>query len=266
MKNGKANNVAPEVVGENAAPVPPLGTVVPAGPKWSIMILTQPNRERYLARLLAVLKPQIETHPDIEIVTRSFDEKLDLGTNRQCMIENANGQYVNFIDDDDLVPADYVSTIYPLLDGVDYIGFQLQFYIDGVKQKPTFHSLRYKEWNSDQDGFYRDLSHVNPIRRELAILAPLSGGFGEDSRWSDALRAKGVVKTEHYVDSVMYLYYWRSDKESAPSTHPGSSRTTSNQPQRYSEPLLQAKCPNCNSQACAMAGGMRHCNQCGHSF
>src|SRR6266699_2885570 len=182
--------------------------------KWNILILSQPDRARFLARLLAVLKPQIEEHPDIEVITRMFDSSLDLGANRQAMLNVASGTYVCFVDDDDLIPASYISTIYPLLDGVDYIGFQLQYFADGVKQDPTYHSLRYKDWNADRNGAYRDISHVTPIRRELALLVPMSGGFGEDERWARALRKKNVVKTEHYVNSVMYYYYFRSDKRS----------------------------------------------------
>jgi len=228
--------------------------------KWNILILSQPDRARFLARLLAVLKPQIEEHPDIEVITRMFDSSLDLGANRQAMLNVASGTYVCFVDDDDLIPASYISTIYPLLDGVDYIGFQLQYFADGVKQNPTYHSLRYKDWNADRNGAYRDISHVNPIRRELALLVPMSGGFGEDERWARALRKKNVVKTEHYVNSVMYYYYFRSDKR---SMNPAAQVT--NRPQ-LETPSVRVPCPSCGSTATGIAGGMRRCNQCQYSW
>jgi hypothetical protein len=230
---------------------------------WSILILTQPSRTQFLARLLGVLKPQIESFPDVEILIRQFNPSMDLGANRQAMIEGATGTYISQIDDDDLVPASYVSTIYPLLDGVDYIGHRVQLYIDGEKQQPTFHSLRYNCWNADSDGWYRDISHVNPIRRELALAVPMSGGHGEDDRWATGLRNLGIVKTEHYVDAVMYLYYFRSNKtdHSIESAHQVSTNILE---LRASQP--RSTCPSCGSAAVGMAGGMRRCNQCAHSW
>lgn len=128
----------------------------------------------------------------------------------------ATADYINFVDDDDLVAPDYVSSIYPLLGEVDYVGFQLQLYNGGpeqnLKQKPTYHSLRYKLWHDDDNGYYRDISHLNPIKRELAVQAVMEGGGGEDARWADSMRTLGIVKTEHYVDRVMYHYYWRAEK------------------------------------------------------
>jgi hypothetical protein len=225
--------------------------------KWSILILTQPGRERFLARLNAVLKPQVEQYSDVTVHVRNFDFTKDLGTNRQIMVDESQGEYVNFIDDDDLVPANYVSTIYPLLDGVDYIGFRLQMWVDEEKQKPTTHSLKYTEWNGDSTGWFRDISHLNPIRRELAVLEKMSGGSGEDERWSSALRRRGVVKTEHFVPEIMYFYYWRSNKTDVPQ---GTS-------ERHIPLVTRSpKCPECGNPATGMAGGMRHCNQCSYRW
>jgi hypothetical protein len=237
--------------------------------KWELLILTQRGREGYLSRLQAVLKPQLEDHPDVKVTVRQFDPSMDLGTNRQLMREQSEGEYSNYLDDDDLVPASYVSTIYPLLDGVDYIGFHLQMYSDGEKQKPTFHSLQYKEWNADQDGYYRDISHLNPIRRELALAATMSGGHGEDERWSRALRELGIVKTEHFVHEVMYYYYWRSNKNDMPtpgSQIPRTDPVHPNNPNYFPIGQRSILCPNCGSTAVGIAGGMRNCNQCGHRW
>lgn len=229
--------------------------------KWELLILTQHSRKPFLVRLQAVLKPQLEEFPDVKVTVRNFDDKLDLGTNRQIMREQSQGEYSSFLDDDDLVPANFISTIYPLLDGVDYVGFRLQMYSDGEKQKPTFHTLRYKEWNADQDGFYRDISHLNPIRRELALAATMSGGHGEDARWSDRLRELSIVKTEHFIDQVMYFYYWRSNK----NDYPGPALQINQARRAPAEENVGQRnivCPDCGSTAVGMAGGMRRCNQC----
>jgi hypothetical protein len=238
--------------------------------KWELLILTQPGREAYLARLQAVLRPQLEEYADVQMTVRQFNASQDLGANRQIMREESQAAYSNYLDDDDLVPSNYIATIYPLLDGVDYIGFRLQMYSDGEKQKPTFHSLRYKEWNADQDGYYRDISHLNPMRRELALLVPMSGGFGEDARWADQLRALGVVKTEHFIDDVMYFYYWRSNKNDypGPAFQIPVTRAVHNPMEQANFVAGQRRpiCPECGSSATGLAGGMRRCNQCAASW
>lgn len=181
-------------------------------PLWSILILTQPSRRELLVRLLEGLLPQVASHPVVNLVISGFDTACGLGENRQSMIDHAVGQYVNFIDDDDVVAPDYVATILPLLDGVDYVGFRLQQFTDGVKVKPTTHSLRYSNWSEDRDGYYRDISHMNPMRRELARQARMSGGVGEDHRWSNALRSLNILKSEHFIDRVMYFYHYQTRK------------------------------------------------------
>lgn len=178
--------------------------------RWSILCLTQPSRAEFLEKLLACLRPQLRS--GVGLCLRTFDPGLSIGENRQRMIEEAAGEYVGFVDDDDLVAEDYVERIFPLLDGVDYVGFQLQYYEDGRPWKPTFHSLRYGGWSDDESGYYRDISHLNPIRRELALLVRLDGARGEDKRWADAMRETGRVKTEHFVDAVLYHYYYRTAK------------------------------------------------------
>ena len=179
--------------------------------RWSILILTQPKRARLFDRIRGLLLPQLAPYENrVELLSRLFNPNQSLGENRQTLLDAAWGEYVSFIDDDDTVARDYVERIFPLLDGVDYVGFRLQLYVNGVRQKPTFHSLQYADWRDDDKGFYRDLSHLNPIRRELALLVPFEGGRGEDFSWAERLRATGRVKTEHFIPEVMYHYWFRS--------------------------------------------------------
>ncbi len=180
--------------------------------KWSILILTQPSRASFLKRLLDCLEPQVAACEGAEIRFRTFDNSMKLGANRQAMIDEAEGEYISFVDDDDCVSTQYVRKIYPLLDGVDYIGFQVQTFINGNPLAPTYHSLKYGGWSSNDLGFYRDLSHLNPIRRELSSRVKFTGHGNEDVLWADEIRGLGIVKTEHYISEVMYYYFSRANK------------------------------------------------------
>jgi hypothetical protein len=185
--------------------------------KFSVMVLTQPSRAKFLRRLLDVLDPQVEEFKnDVHVDVRMFDRNLSLGENREIMRQDSMSEYCAFCDDDDILVEDYFSTILPLLDGVDYIGHRINLYRDGVLERPVIHSLRYKGWTSDLNGHYRDIGHVNPMRRELALACPMEGGVSEDFRWAAAMRATGFVKTEHFIDRVLYHYYFRTHKDEAP--------------------------------------------------
>lgn len=169
--------------------------------KWTIAILTVPERAHLFGRLMNRLWPQVDGL-DIEIMVA--DQEGGIGKKRQWCLDNALGEYFNFIDDDDLVPVNYVDSIYPLLDGVDYIGFQLQLYWDGTPWNPTYHSLRYNGWSEDERGHYRDVSHLNPIRTEIAREGRFEGDWAEDCNWARQVHPK----TEHYIDQIMYYYYF----------------------------------------------------------
>lgn len=171
--------------------------------KWTIAILTVKGREQDFERIRGILEYQIADRNDIEILVSSHD-KMNIGDKRQWCLDNASGEYINFIDDDDLIAHDYIDTIYPLLDDVDYVGFQLQHFFNGKKSKPTYHSLRYKTWEEDEDGFYRNVSHLNPIRTTIAREGKFAGDYGEDFTWSQQVHPQ----TEHYIDRPMYFYFF----------------------------------------------------------
>lgn len=188
---------------------------------WTILIATLGQRSRRLSELLECLLPQTEAYDGaVNVVALYNNGERPLGEVRQDLLEHATSDYVSFVDDDDKVPAYFVDEVMTRLDGVvDYVGWQLQCYVDGVKYLPTYHSIRYKHWSNDRNGYYRDVSHLNPIKRTIA----LRGNFRkseppEDVNWVNQVRRH--VKTEHYVDRVMYYYHsltndstWRPDAQ-----------------------------------------------------
>lgn len=201
--------------------------------RWQILIVTQPSRREMLSQLLSLLEPQLaalglnkfdqvdvlihETHPNVHVPFPN----ADIGDIREHVRKKSEGDYINFLDDDDLVAPNYVSSILPLLDGVDQVGFELEMYSGREKMAPVYHSLIHGNWTNPSNGrvgvgnaFCRDISHINPMRRELALQVPMSGGIGEDCRWAQAMRGK--VKTEHYIDTgPLYYYLWRPNKRDA---------------------------------------------------
>lgn len=183
-------------------------------PRWSILVATVGVRNAHLAHLLASLAPQVDAHHgQVEVVVYWDNFETTLGHVRQHLLDGAHGRYVSFVDDDDEIPDYHVAKVMAALaTGVDYVGWRMQLYEDGVPAKPTFHSLRYDRWSEDRHGYYRHVSHLNPIRATLARLGRFDRTTPpEDVDWSHqvhaALAARPNVR-EAFIDDVMYVYRW----------------------------------------------------------
>lgn len=187
--------------------------------KWTVLIATLGEREPLLQRLLGGLLPQVdEAAGDVRVVAYWNNGEIPLSHIRQGLLDHADSEYISFVDDDDLLPDYYVKRVLPLLDGVDQVGWRMQAYWDGRELPPTFHSLKYGRWSEDGNGYYRDVTHLNPVRTELAKRADfLNTQPPEDVAWVDQLRPH--IKTEHYIEECMYYYHFTQDNS---KWHPGS--------------------------------------------
>ena len=191
-------------------------------PTWTILVPTIPSRATLFARLLDVLLPQLEAHEGrVTVLAWRNTGRPHLGALRDAMLLAAPGEYVSFIDDDDLVPAYYVDEVVRALEGrPDHVGYQLEFTTEAggeqVGREVVDHSLRHGRWHRNAEGqLVRDFTHVDPIRRDIALrgqFARAKRGRAEDRMWVKQVR--GWLRTEAYVDKIMYHYLW---------SHEGSS-------------------------------------------
>lgn len=176
--------------------------------KLSILIATLGRREQRFLNLLSLLMPQVTRHKgQIEVIAYWNNGELPIGEIRQALMQQAQGDYLCFIDDDDAVPDDYCDQIMQAIKtDPDYVGFKVQFFNEGVESRPVFHSIMYTHWHEDERGYYRGVTHLNPIKRSIALQGDFgNGGIGEDAKWARSVTP--LVKTEVYLDRVMYLYY-----------------------------------------------------------
>lgn len=197
------------------------------GPVLTVLIATLPERQYYFQSLVRDLLKQTESYGGRVTVTalRNNGER-PLGVIRDQLMAAADSEYTCFVDDDDRLPPYYLSEIVPLLDGVDQVGWRVQMTTNGKLERPAYHSLEYAGWWEDERGYYRDISHLCPVRRALALeharFYPVERGslgvpmmYGargvqlgvpEDTLWCTQMR--GHVKTEHRVDFTRVMYYY----------------------------------------------------------
>jgi Glycosyl transferase family 2 len=194
-------------------------------------------QRRYLfQRLAGILQPQIERAGAYKVqwLVDSYDindaDRPSIGEARNRLAARAQGKYQCCIDDDDVVAADYVAKILEFMQyATDAILFEVEMKRDGGQPERGVFGLDYQVAKTDHVGgqkigdkmvggtitHYRYPNHLCPIRRDVIRQAKASfpsADFGEDSRFSDALR--GHLHTVATIPPPpLYFYDYKSVKE-----------------------------------------------------
>jgi glycosyltransferase involved in cell wall biosynthesis len=173
--------------------------------KLQILIPTMPGREKMLAELLSVLKPQLKKG----VGYLTDDGPGTIGAKRQRMIEAAAADYIAFVDDDDMVAPDYVARILPCLKSEpDCVGITMRVTMDGRDWHPSpifRHSYRFRE-NFQWHGQDRTPHHLCPLKRAVALKSRFPDlMWGEDYRYAVGLLEH--IKSEEWSgDEPIYFY------------------------------------------------------------
>ena len=209
----------------------------PQEPLWSVLIATLASRQTKLARLLDVLLPAAEVDGGIEVVALHNNGERSVGAYRQALLEDARGEYVSFVDDDDLVEDGedgYIPAVAAAMRGThpDYIAFQHAYYEDGKRDPhPVVTGIGYNGWYDTPTEYVRDITHVNPVRAVLARKAGFTDmGSGEDYAYDTRLRP--LLRTEARIDRALYHYFhsWSDSVQARLAAHDHTPRLTVTSP------------------------------------
>ncbi len=189
-------------------------------PLLSVLVPTVLGRERKLWKLIGVLGPQVRARKDIELLTCIDSRSVTIGHKRNFMVASAKGEYVVFVDDDDMVSPDYIATI---IDGLttrpDVFCFRVR--VEGYgPPKPCRYSLSLTDKTLPHE-YQRRPNHLMVWRREIAGSVPFPDvSRGEDSAWAEAIISR--AKTEVVSPKILYTYQHDTNDNSAT----GLGRTT----------------------------------------
>ena len=173
--------------------------------KLSILICTVHSRTTtYLPKILDKLLPQATK--DVEVIWLGDNKRRSVGKKRNDLLRLAQGEYVVFVDDDDMVTDDYVVT---LLMGTaskaDVINFQVMCSVNGGEYKPVYYNAEYRMNKNFSDRYERLPNHIMCIKRDLAIKAGFpEKNMGEDDDFAKNLRP--LLKTQSFIDKPLYYY------------------------------------------------------------
>jgi glycosyltransferase involved in cell wall biosynthesis len=152
----------------------------------------------------------------VEVVTLWDDGAKSIGTKRNELIQMAKGDYVCFVDSDDDISSDYVERLMEGINlGVDCCSLKGCITWDGKNPEIFEHSLRYSEYKTTENPikYERFPNHLNCIKKSLVFdIKYPEISHGEDTDWATQVFKAGVLKTEHYIDSVIYHYKFITNK------------------------------------------------------
>jgi glycosyltransferase involved in cell wall biosynthesis len=182
----------------------------------SILIPTLEARRDRFASLHDGLKTQIAQaglEAEVEILYAMDRGELPTGAKRNALLDRAQGEFVVFADDDDDVSPDYVSRICRAIEsrpGVDCIGIKGIITFRGTHPRCFIHSLKYSDYSSKGGVYTRPPYHLNPIRRAIAASYRFREVYySEDIEWALRVRNDRRLRSEVFIDSVLYYYHSR---------------------------------------------------------
>jgi GT2 family glycosyltransferase len=186
--------------------------------KLSILIPTIHKRKEVFDELFDEFFAQcIDAKEQCEILYECDNGELSKGTKRNMLMARAKGEYLCQFDDDDIPSIDYVEQILKGLESnPDCCSLRGLITMDGGEPEVFEHSIKYDIWKTNDTGivkYERPPNHLNTVRSSIAKQIPYAEiNHGEDHQWSTDLKASGLIKTESYIDSVIYNYIYTSKK------------------------------------------------------
>ena len=175
---------------------------------WTIGILHLPQRKAMYEALINALNAQIQqcgASEIIEIITETDQGENSVGKKRNQVLDKARGEYVCFIDDDDMITDIYVSKTLKALeskpDVVELVGFLPKYDL------PFIHNLNCGGHFRKDGTQFRTPNHLNTIKTEIARkIRYVEISHGEDQDYSHRLWDSGLMKTESLIGDRMYIY------------------------------------------------------------
>lgn len=188
--------------------------------KLSILICSLESRQEQLNELLSELQHQISSghfkssvngnmmflrFEHIEVIICTDNKQLSVGAKRNLLIEQARGEYITFIDDDDRITPDYIdSLLQGIKQGYDSIVFDVMYNPKGGTPKLVKYSCKMRD-RELVTHFERATNHLMCTKRDIVKQVPFKNiNFGEDADF--AKRLVKLIKTEGQIDKVLYYY------------------------------------------------------------
>jgi glycosyltransferase involved in cell wall biosynthesis len=183
--------------------------------KLSILTPTIPERASQVTALQEKLAAQIGDLP-VECLVFCDNRRRTIGAKRQALVDIARGEYVAFVDDDDDISDDYVSSLLAAIEtGADVITFQQWAIYNGLESLVEF-SVKHQDGQFNPGGItLRAPWHVCAWKRSK-VAGCLFGecNYAEDKIW--CVQARKRIATGYHIPRVLHTYRHDAATTAAP--------------------------------------------------
>lgn len=188
--------------------------------KLSILIATIKIREKQFNQLYQKILKQIKAQDllnQVEILYFQDNQTSPVGYKRNCLMDQALGEYICFVDDDDDVHEDYIKLIYAALETKpDCVSCTGMIYQPNKLPIKFEHSLKYHKAIKLNHVLCSPVYHLNPVKKSYAIQARFpEQNYNEDTTWAKRLYQLKLLKTEVEIKTPYYFYYYDYQKSQA---------------------------------------------------
>lgn len=190
--------------------------------RLSILICTVLERQELFRSLYSELQRQMSNGSfflsgDVEILVNTDNKEISIGAKRQALLQEAKGDFICFVDDDDIVSSDYISSIYNAIVNnpkIDCIGIRGTMTTNKANLQ-NWSVRNIYDWADNVDGYryVRFTHHWCPVRRMHALKAGFPDKrFGEDYDYSMRLKKLDILNSEFFIDKDIYHYNYNAPK------------------------------------------------------
>ena len=183
----------------------------------SILICSVETEERQskLKKLIAELHKQISKNyaeEMVEIIVDTDNMIKSVGQKRNDLIEKAQGEFICFIDDDDFVSENYLSSILCHLNsGIDILLITIQHIENGVNKPKIIPSLFIDNLNTGEAVLKTNHFHLCPHKKSIArnVLFECVN-FAEDMLYSQKMVKH--INSSYLINEPLYIYFDNLEK------------------------------------------------------
>lgn len=172
----------------------------------SVLIPSVPERMPFLTSIVGELERQVTNRP-VEFLTMLENRRRSIGMKRNALLEQAQGKYVVFVDDDDRIDSSYIDSLLSCLEQnpeADCVVFDVAVYQNGKFDRICKYGQEYV-YGFDHAHYYRKPNHLMCYARHIAANHKFRNvSYGEDDEW--AARVSQDIQSQVRIPKVLYYY------------------------------------------------------------
>jgi len=185
----------------------------------SILIPTVPQRANLFLELHSEINNQLEMANAFGIIEVISDDSpvgtKTTGQKRNDLIRSAQGEYVWFIDDDDMIMPNAIQNVLTALEQKpDALAINGIMTTNGTDKKEWYISkdLEYTaDYSKGYEIYLRPTNHITPTKKEIAKLIQFEDKSNfEDYAYCMELKRLGLIKTEVKISEPVYHYRYQN--------------------------------------------------------